>query len=71
VEWLLLAIPVGALIALFGPGRYPSAVRYSDASDWPPDDDDDSAGVREPRRPPPHAGDAAVALAASSPGLEP
>jgi hypothetical protein len=62
VEWLLLAVPIAALIALFGPRRRTSGSWYSNARDWPPDDDE-GAGVREPRRPPPHADGAAVALA--------
>jgi hypothetical protein len=54
VEWLLVAVPVVALIALFGPGRYGFIEgRYLQSS--PPDDDgpEGAAGVREPRRPPP------------------
>jgi hypothetical protein len=62
VEWLLLAVPIAALVALFGPRRHerPGAgPPYWDG----PSDGDDGAGVREPRRPGPHAGAAAVALA--------
>ena len=60
MEWLLLAVPIAALIALYGPHRghppRPIAEQRPDEGDGP-----DEIGVREPRRPAPTSGTAAAA----------
>jgi hypothetical protein len=62
VEWLLLAIPILGLIALFGPSRYRRLMPLepADLEDWSPPEA--AAGVREPRRPVPEAGGEATAV---------
>jgi hypothetical protein len=62
MEWLLVAVPVVALVLLFGPSRYyePASDAYVDRDE---PDDGDAAGVREPRRPlPQHGPDARAAV---------